>query len=408
MMAGRGPWALIAVGLIGCSSATTSKPDLAGTGGEDASGGDASGGGSGSADASGTDAGGACAPASRCVDDLSVQTCGSDGQWSSAWPCASGSCDGDACAGATTAGPSCAASTTLCGATSESCCTSLEVPGGTFYRTYTNDGDGGTGEADPAWVSGLRLDKYLVTVGRFRQFVAASVAGWTPAVGSGKHVHLNSGQGLANSGGSGYEPGWDDSDTPWLATTEAVWMSNLNCEPTYQSWTDTPGSNETLPMNCISWYEAYAFCIWDGGFLPSEAEWEYAAAGGSEQREYPWGSTDAGTGYLYAISGCDYPAGSTGCTGVMNLAPVGTAALGAGRWGQLDMAGGLSEWTLDWLAPYVTPCTDCVFLTDYSYRTAHGGSFGADTTDIFPWARDDGDLPTDRDAFYGARCARSP
>jgi formylglycine-generating enzyme required for sulfatase activity len=257
-------------------------------------------------------------------------------------------------------------------------------------------------------VSGLRLDKYLVTVGRFRQFVAASVAGWTPAVGSGKHVHLNSGQGLANSGGSGYEPGWDDSDTPWLATTEAVWMSNLNCEPTYQSWTDTPGSNETLPMNCISWYEAYAFCIWDGGFLPSEAEWEYAAAGGSEQREYPWGSTDAGTGYLYAISGCDYPAGSTGCTGVMNLAPVGTAALGAGRWGQLDMAGGLSEWTLDWLAPYVTPCTDCVFLTDYSYRTAHGGSFGADTTDIFPWARDDGDLPTDRDAFYGARCARSP
>jgi hypothetical protein len=32
-----------------------------------------------------------------------------------------------------------------------------------------------------------------------------------------------------------------------------------------------------------------------GGFLPSEAEWEFAAAGGSKQLEYPWGSADPGT-----------------------------------------------------------------------------------------------------------------
>ena len=48
-------------------------------------------------------------------------------------------------------------------------------------------------------------------------------------------------------------------------------------------------------MNCVNWFEAYAFCIWDGGFLPSDTEWEYAAAGGSLQREYPWGSTAPGT-----------------------------------------------------------------------------------------------------------------
>ena len=128
-------------------------------------------------------------------------------------------------------------------------------------------------------------------------------------------------------------------------------------------------------MNCIDWYEAYAFCIWDGGFLPSEAEWEAAAAGGPEQRAYPWGSA-APTGDLYLISDCDYPAGATGCSGVANIAPVGTAMLGAGRWGQLDLAGELAEWTLDYYAPYVDPCTDCVFLTDYSYRVVRGGSFG--------------------------------
>ena len=163
-------------------------------------------------------------------------------------------------------------------------------------------------------------------------------------------------------------------------------------------------------MNCIDWIEAYAFCIWDGGFLPSEAEWEYAAAGGAEQRAYPWGVTaltDPGMGNLYAISGCHYPLGTTACTGVVNLAPVGTARLGAGRWGQLDLAGNLSEWNLDWYAPYVEPCADCVFLTDFSYRVTRGGSFGTDSEDIFPPARD-GDLPRSRNAFHGARCARIP
>ena len=97
------------------------------------------------------------------------------------------------------------------------------------------------------------------------------------------------------------------------------------------------GPHETLPINCIDWYEAYAFCIWDGGFLPSEAEWEYAAAGGDEQREYPWGSTDPecdlATSSLYLISDCNYPPGSTACSGVVNIAPVGTATAGRGALG---------------------------------------------------------------------------
>ena len=260
-------------------------------------------------------------------------------------------------------------------------------------------------------MSGFRLDKYLVTVGRFRQFVAASAAGWVPTAGSGKHAHLNGGQGLANSDGTGYEPGWNPTDTIELATTAADWMTRLNCEPSFQTWTDAEGPQETLPLNCVDWYEAYAFCIWDGGFLPSEAEWEYAAAGGDEQREYPWGSTDpnmdVATSSRYLISDCNYPPGSTACSGATNIAPVGTATLGAGRWGQLDLAGELAEWTLDWYAPYVDPCVDCVYLTDFSYRVVRGGSFGTDTEDVFPPARD-GDVPGSRNAFYGFRCARSP
>ena len=89
------------------------------------------------------------------------------------------------------------------GSGTESCCTSLEVCGGMYYRTYTNSGRGPTGEADMATVSAFRLDKYLVTVGRFRQFVAAWNGGYYPTEGSGKHAHLNGGHGLENSGDHG-------------------------------------------------------------------------------------------------------------------------------------------------------------------------------------------------------------
>jgi hypothetical protein len=176
---------------------------------------------------------------------------------------------------------------TDCGSAGENCCTSLEVAGGTFYRTYTNGGCGPTGEADPATVSGFRLDKYEVTVGRFRQFVQAwnGGDGWLPAAGSGKHVHLARGLGLINVANPGtYETGWVALDDSSIAPT----TTNLGTCGAASTWTDAVGPQERLPIDCVNWYEAYAFCIWDGGFLPSEAEWEYAASGGREQREYPW------------------------------------------------------------------------------------------------------------------------
>jgi formylglycine-generating enzyme len=314
---------------------------------------------------------------------------------------------------------------TNCGANDagESCCTSLEVPSGTYYRTYVSNEDGGaTEEADPASVSGFQLDKYLVTVGRFRQFVSVALppgggAGWTPPEGSGKHTQLNSGAGLANSGSAGtYEAGWVTSDDPYLAPTDSNLISQCNESSlgNYASWTSSAGSNENLPMNCVNWYEAYAFCIWDGGFLPSEAEWEYAAAGGGEQREYPWGSTVPGTtcpgtGCEYAIYDCDYPSGSgaASCTGVTNMAPVGTATLGAGAWGQLDLVGNMFEWNLDWYADYVDPCTDCAYLKESQERVIRGGFFADYPSALSPPARVFNPALR-RFIGNGFRCARTP
>jgi formylglycine-generating enzyme required for sulfatase activity len=258
------------------------------------------------------------------------------------------------------------------------------------------------------------MDKYLVTVGRFRQYVnyVTSAGGAPPANGSGIHTHLNGGQGLANSGSAGtYETGWDATDwNTYIATgagATSTWSTNLSCANS--TWTITAGSQETLPINCVNWYEAYAFCIWDGGFLPSEAEWEYVAAGGSQELEYPWGATNPGTANQYAIYDCDYPNGSGTCTGVANIAPVGTATLGAGYWGQLDMAGDVWEWNLDWYAPYVDPCTNCAYLTTASYRVVRGGDFSVSALVLLPPFRSYGLVnPSSRFLYIGFRCARTP
>ncbi len=349
--------------------------------------------------------GGVCGPTQTRCSGNTPQTCAS-GAWVSAAAC--GSSKPYCMAGACSVPPSCQAGgdgLTNCGASSESCCTSLDVTGGTFDRTYTNTGTGPTGEADPATVSGYRLDKYDVTVGRFRQFVTAwnGGSGWTPPAGSGKHTHLNGGQGLANSGSAGtFEPGWAVTDNGNIAPT----ASNLACSA-YAGWTASAGSNERLAIGCPNWFEAYAFCIWDGGFLPSEAEWEYAAAGGSQQREYPWGSTAPGTANQYAIYGCNYPSGSGTCTGLVNVAPVGTATLGGGVWGQLDLAGTTWQWNMDWQTTFVNPCIDCGYFTTVSARVIRGGPFDGPISTLTP-SYSGTDAPTNRFGDVGFRCARSP
>jgi formylglycine-generating enzyme required for sulfatase activity len=318
-----------------------------------------------------------------------------------------------------------------CGTAHESCCTSLAVLGGTFYRTYSPDvadpiqtrpPDAGLGLADPATVSSFRLDKYDVTVGRFRRFVAAWTAGWKPSPGSGKHTHLNEGRGLVNANatpdaGVAYETGW-------LASDDAnVKLTDLVCQglPDFASWTPEVGTREDHPMNCVTWYEAQAFCIWDGGFLPTEAEWEYAAAGGDEERTYPWGSTDPGIASQYAIYGddkgnCFYPSGLMACSG-MSIAPVGTASTGAGRYGQLDLAGNVWQWVIDWFLPTYVACTDSAPLTapppDFrltavSSRVLRGGSFSSNAQILRPSSRFGASDPGVSTINGGFRCARVP
>jgi formylglycine-generating enzyme required for sulfatase activity len=369
----------------------------------------------------GTDSGtvvATCTPgAQQCSSGSSVQTCGINGIWSAPWPCATTNCIGGACAGSTlgTSSPSCAGGgpgLSACGDAGDSCCTSLEVPGGTYARAYNGSADGGP---NPATVSGFRLDKYLVTVGRYRRFVNAwdGGAGFEPDAGSGKHTYLNGGQGLVAVGEAGvdYEPGWYASDDVNVSPA-----THLACDPpSYDTWTDDGGaSQENLPINCVNWQEAYAFCIWDGAFLPSNAELGFAMAGGSQQLLYPWGSADPAASNLYAIYGsantsCYYPGpGLATCTGVSNIAPVGSAPMGVGVWGQLDLGGELFEWALDWDWFFYSPCVDCTFMNSSNdYRVVRGGAFNV-SNNYLSSALPFWGTPQIPAGANGFRCARAP
>jgi formylglycine-generating enzyme required for sulfatase activity len=116
----------------------------------------------------------------------------------------------------------------------------------------------------------------------------------------------------------------------------------------------------------------------------------------------PHPARDPGTANQYAIYDTNYTGSPSG------IAPVGTPALGAGLWGQLDLAGELTEWGLDWYAKYVTPCTDCALLTgSYSKRVLRGGFYLAGNANIEPPDRDEF-TPKSRFPQFGFRCARTP
>jgi formylglycine-generating enzyme required for sulfatase activity len=281
----------------------------------------------------------------------------------------------------------------------------LSVPGGTFFRSYDGVSTNGASKDYPATISAVSVDEYEVTVGRFRRFVAAEVAGWRPSAGSGKHTELASGKGLND----GTEAGWDASWTSNIATTSDEWSSFLACDApgsteTDATWTASVGPNEDHPINCVDWYEAYAFCIWDGGFLPTEAEWNYTAAGGSDQRVYPWSSPSTST--TLDCKHADYSTSWPGQACAKGTNVVGAESpVGDGKWGHADLAGNVFEWTLDWDAPYSASCDDCANLASGEYRVIRGGSFDGQAVCLLNSLRETS-IPDGRSTGVGFRCAR--
>jgi formylglycine-generating enzyme required for sulfatase activity/serine/threonine protein kinase len=115
------------------------------------------------------------------------------------------------------------------------------------------------------------------------------------------------------------------------------------------------------PINCVDWEQADKYCHEQGGRLPTEAEWEFAARG-PDGRQYPWGDEPPTTDLLNACGKeCSAWGAKNGIEeqmmyeaddGFPNTAPVGSFPKGASRYGLKDVVGNVWEWVSDFYGPY--------------------------------------------------------
>ncbi|MDE2869870.1 MAG: formylglycine-generating enzyme family protein [Chloroflexota bacterium] len=211
------------------------------------------------------------------------------------------------------------------------------------YRMGTEDRSGfpadGEGPVRAVQVDTFRIDTAAVTNAQFAEFVAASgyrteaeSFGWSYV------FHM-----LASDEIKQRTPQRPDTTPWWVPVSGAYWAAP-----------EGPGSDVDdrmdHPVIHVSWNDALAYCEWAGTRLPTEAEWEYAARGGLDQRRYPWGDklTPRGEHRCNIWQGT-FPESNTLADGWIGTAPVD--AYKPNGFGLYNTSGNVWEWCADWFSP---------------------------------------------------------
>jgi eukaryotic-like serine/threonine-protein kinase len=160
------------------------------------------------------------------------------------------------------------------------------------------------------------------------------------------------------------------------------WKSNGSYDP----------DDAILPVTYVTWQDAKAYASWAKKRLPTEAEWEFAARGGSKGYLYPWGD-EWQEGYA-----------NVNREGARKPSPVHSFEKDISSFGIFDMAGNVSEWVEDFFTRGYRG------EPDHNLRIIRGGNFLSTREESSNTYRltdhPDEKLPDDVKPLIGFRCAK--
>lgn len=185
------------------------------------------------------------------------------------------------------------------------------------------------------------------------------------------------------------------------------------------------------PANAVSWYAAMAFCIWDGGRLPTEAEFEYVSrwwlTALPQGRTFAWGNTDpmgrcdlAHWMLQFYTPGGMCPSDNMRATVLVGSKPRGRVGAEEGLAIPVyELSGNIAEWLADTYLPYVAmgtsdPCWGRAQHNPFcnealpESRVFRGGSAlaSASLPYLIMQATRRSNPPADQEPIIGFRCAR--
>jgi formylglycine-generating enzyme required for sulfatase activity len=212
------------------------------------------------------------------------------------------------------------------------------IPGGTFWMGaqrsdkqdpgYDRDASEDEAPVHQVSVSPFMIGRYPVTVGQFATFLDRDIRGNPRDMLPDPHE----------------------------------WEGRYRSDSTFPSEWDEQRAHPNRPVVGVSWYQAFAYCRWVGGRLPTESEWEWVARG-TAGRKYPWGDdmpTDRHANFDWRVG---------------TPVPIGIYPADVHKYGVRDLAGNVWEWCFDHYAPYTASHTIRPSEAAKSARVYRGGSF---------------------------------